>query len=211
MTSPRKRRPRERRTLPERDPYLADLQDGRDLGTKIRQDRDLEQVDIRDPAAAHVSSARAAATVRVSRVMDVITDEWCRRRTLLPCHAEAARRLRDDYEIGRLGATPPRNGRGGGDASDLCTEDMRVAAGVRFERARDSMLAIGADSWMIVHMLCPPPECPIWPRNVAEVAGHYHRAQADVRAALIAALDALAAHFGLSRALSEERVDELAV
>lgn len=199
----RKRRPRERRTAPERDPYLAELQDGCDFGPRIRQGRDLEVVDIRDPAPVHVSSARTAAKVRVSRVKDVVTYERVCRRSLDLRHAEAARRFLNDHETGAEGGTPPREGKGQS-SGEYDREQRQLDAIRRFLSAKEAMLRANPLHDVAIYIVLKN-------KSVDEVAAFCHRDSAAVRTLLMSALEVLVDWYQISRCLDVRQVDDLAV
>jgi hypothetical protein len=153
-----------------------------DLGPRIRLDRgELAVEDAADPDAPN-------RTVRRSKVVWA-PDVLLRNGTIDQAHHDAARRLHDAYALGVMGARERTNVYIARSGSPAGYADAQLAACRDYQRAAQAVgiVAMSALSWCVIShgTVAGWAECKGWP--VARAQGY-----------LLAALDRLCEHFGLT-------------
>ena len=140
------------------------------------------------PATA-TEAGPAIAGVRVYRSVSTI-ERLLRAGTLTPRQAEAANRLRDDYEIGVAGAREAASGSSG--STGWYYPEIRLAA---LRRYQDAVTELGklAD-WVLLVVLGEPGLGDV---SISAIARRINRNRQEVTGVIKFGLDALADHYGI--------------
>lgn len=175
------------------------MQDGLDLGHSIRTD--IEAADWRDPADTNIRR-KNPREVHGARRVDILVTMMRRKSPIELRHVAAADRYRIDYEVGIEGSHPGRDPMATSDAETPTDPEMgRLAALANFRHATQ---AVGKMlSGILVHVVLAGLDVSAWAtwkQTKPEHAMGY----------LVAALDRLAEHYGISAAITAQEVDPLA-
>jgi hypothetical protein len=142
------------------------------------------------PAVA-TEAGPAQAGSRVWRATSTI-ERLARAGTIEPRQAQAAERLRDDYELGVAGAREPAGGSSG--TTGWYYPEARLAALRRYKSAITTLGPLA--DWVLLVALGEPGHGDV---SLAAIARRINRNRQEVAGIVKLGLDALADHYGIDR------------